>query len=243
MLDDAVAQVRPGPPKPSRFTRPAVFSMPLGTERYVVEGCGAILVRVEAGDKLRIENTEGGQPCEVVCAGPDGKADAALLNTAAQGPAKGLMALLTCDDQSLRGLRMGLDARGIDLATSTALHLFDSGTPAGTDQEFTATRDGVVIVAAPHPNGSGAMDIEAQDTASPLTLWITRAVIKQVPRFELPDPLADPVADIRVASATADAFFVKAGDYIQIIDVDGRQCTDFECFSACLLYTSPSPRD
>ncbi len=232
MLDDGLPNVRPGPPKPSRFTRPSVFSIPPGVERYVIEGCGAILVRLEAGDKLRIENTEGGQPCEVVCAGPDGKADAALLNTAAQGPAKGLMALLASDNQSLRGLRIGIEARGIDLAQSAALHLFDSATPAGTDQEFTATRDGVVIVAAPHPNARGAMDIEAQDTASPLTLWITRAVIKQMPRFELPDPLADPVADIRVASSTAEAFFVKAGDYIQIIDVDGRQCTDFECFSA-----------
>ena len=26
--------------------------------------------------------------------------------------------------------------------------------------------------------------------------------------------------------------FRKAGDYLQIIDVDGRQCTDFQCFSA-----------
>ena len=25
---------------------------------------------------------------------------------------------------------------------------------------------------------------------------------------------------------------MKAGDYIQILDVDGRQCTDFQCFSA-----------
>ena len=38
--------------------------------------------------------------------------------------------------------------------------------------------------------------------------------------------------DQRIKSATAEAYFVKAGDYIQIIDVDGRQCTDFQCFSA-----------
>ena len=48
----------------------------------------------------------------------------------------------------------------------------------------------------------------------------------------MPTPLADPLQDIRVHSQTAESFFVKAGDYIQILDVDGRQCTDFQCFSA-----------
>ena len=55
---------------------------------------------------------------------------------------------------------------------------------------------------------------------------------KSVRKFELPDPLADPVSILRIHSATAQSYFVKAGDYIQIIDVDGRQCTDFQCFSA-----------
>jgi len=61
---------------------------------------------------------------------------------------------------------------------------------------------------------------------------VKRATLTPGVRFELPDPLADPVADIRIHSASAQAYFVKAGDYIQILDVDGRQCTDFECFSA-----------
>ena len=69
------------------------------------------------------------------------------------------------------------------------------------------------------------MDYEVQDTASPLTVWVTRAVIKRHVKFELPDPLAEPVENIRVHTSTAEAYFVKAGDYIQIIDVDGRQCT------------------
>jgi aminomethyltransferase len=135
---------------------------------------------------------------------------------------------LLSSDQSLRGLRMGLDARGIDLAIAGAVHLFEATSPAKIEASFAVNRDGVVIIAAP----GGAMDFEAQDTATPLTVMVKRAVLKSPARFELPDPLADPVADIRVHSQTAEAFFVKAGDYIQIIDVDGRQCTDFECFSA-----------
>ncbi|WP_289894879.1 aminomethyltransferase family protein [Paracoccus sp. TOH] len=76
------------------------------------------------------------------------------------------------------------------------------------------------------------MDFEAQDTATPLTLRITRADPRRKGQFALPVPLADPLLDLRVKSATAEAYTVKAGDFIQIIDVDGRQCTDFQCFDA-----------
>ena len=232
MLDDLYPQVIPGPPKPSGIFQPQVFSMPPGTERYVVEGCGAILVRVEEGDHLEIENTEGGQPAEIVVTGPDGKADPALIGANGNGAPSGLMTLLKGQDQSLRALRMGLEARNIDLAKCAAVRLFDSTTPAKDKASFTATRDGVVIVTAPPSNPSGMMDFEAQDTATPLTLWVKRATIKRVTKFELPDPLADPVDDIRIHTQTAESYFVKAGDYIQVIDVDGRQCTDFQCFDA-----------
>ena len=39
-----------------------------------------------------------------------------------------------------------------------------------------------------------------------------------------------PVSDFRVDKATAMAYEVKAGDYIQIIDIEGRQCSDFQGF-------------
>ena len=100
--------------------------------------------------------------------------------------------------------------------------------PAKSEAGFTAARDGTVIIAAPSPK----MDFDAQNTATSLTVMVKRATVKLHTHFALPDPLVDPLADIRVHTQTAEAFFVKAGDYIQIIDVDGRQCTDFECFSA-----------
>ena len=232
MLDERYPQVVPGPPKPSAVIEPRVFSMPPGTERYVVEGCGAILIRVEPGDTVDVENSEGGQPCEIVTCGPDGVGDPGILKAKADGRPIGLMALMQTADQSLRALRLGIEARAIDLAQCGAIRVFDNATPAKDTARFTASRDGVVIIAAPHPNPSGIMDFEAQDTATPLTVYVRRAVIKQVARFELPDPLAEPVANVRVHTQTAESYFVKAGDYIQIIDVDGRQCTDFQCFDA-----------
>lgn len=232
MLDDAYPKVVSGPPKPSIIREPAVFSMPPGTERYVVEGGGAIVLRIEPGDRVEIINTEGGQISEIVACGSDGRCDPAILGLKGHGVPHGLMALLASSDQSLRALRLGIEARGISLSDCLAVHAFDGASPANDRVEYTAVREGSVIIAAPSSNPMGVMDFEVQDTVTPLSVFVRRAVVKQVKGFELPDPLADPLADIRIHTQTADTYFVKAGDYIQIIDVDGRQCTDFQCFDA-----------
>lgn len=232
MLDDAYPKVVSGPPKPSIIREPAVFSMPPGTERYVVEGGGAIVLRIEPGDRVEIINTEGGQISEIVACGSDGRCDPAILGLKGHGVPHGLMALLAGSDQSLRALRLGIEARGISLSDCLAVHAFDGASPANDRVEYTALREGSVIIAAPSSNPMGVMDFEMQDTVTPLSVFVRRAVVKQVKGFELPDPLADPLADIRIHTQTADTYFVKAGDYIQIIDVDGRQCTDFQCFDA-----------
>ncbi len=228
MLGTGYPDVVPGPPVPSEIIQPRVFSLPPGTERYVVQGNGAVLVPVEQGDQITVTNDEGGQICEIVAVDKKGTIDPGLLGEKHNSTAGGLKALLAGSNQSLRSLRMGIESRQIDLAKARAISFFDTSTPHGTKAEFSVKHDGIVIVAAP----GGVMDIEGQDTATPLTIMIKRATVKSHARFELPDPLADPIADIRVHTQTAESYFVKAGDYIQIIDVDGRQCTDFECFSA-----------
>ena len=228
MLERRYAEVRPGPPRPSAIIRPGGFSGQPGLERHTVLGAGAILLDVEAGDRITIRNTEGGQPCELVPLGRDGRADPGLLGAVAAGNATGLKALLLAGDESLRRFRARLERRGVDLGRASALRIFGAATPAGAEDAFTAQREGMLVVAAP----GGPMAVDAHDTATPLTVLVQRARIRPARSFELPDPLADPLDDLRIRSATARSYFVKAGDYIQIIDVDGRQCTDFQCFSA-----------
>lgn len=48
---------------------------------------------------------------------------------------------------------------------------------------------------------------------------------------DLPAPLGHVVAEYRVEAATAMAYRVQAGQYIQIIDVEGSQCSDFLAFA------------
>lgn len=221
-----------GPPRPSQIIEPSIFSMPPGTERYTILGASAVLIPVEQGDRISITNDEGGQICEFVAVDHKGTIDANIVGEQANCSVEGLKNLLNNSDQSLRGLRMGVDARHIDLAKAGGMSFFSDQAPAGEQVDLPVSRDGVVIISAPIYATNCAMDAQAQNTATPLTVTIKRAIIKSHAKFELPDPLADPIDDIRVHTSTAEAFFVKAGDYIQILDVDGRQCTDFECFSA-----------
>ena len=61
MLDNPYPKVQTGPPKPSKIIMPRQFLLPQGTERYVVQGAGAILVPIYTGDHITIINDEGGQ--------------------------------------------------------------------------------------------------------------------------------------------------------------------------------------
>ncbi len=231
MLDTPYPSVIPGPPRPSRILTPRDLERHHGRERHVVPGGGALMLRLGVGDRLTVVNDEGGQIAELIAATQDGRIDAALLGQAPNSGAEGLKAMLALGDaagEGLARLRRGIAAKGIDLARAGAIRLFAPDTRPGARAELTALDSGWLILAAP----GLPMAPDAQDTATPITLHLQRAKPREVGKFDLPDPLADPVLDLRVKSATAESYFVKAGDYIQIIDVEGRQCTDFQCFDA-----------
>jgi aminomethyltransferase len=57
-------------------------------------------------------------------------------------------------------------------------------------------------------------------------------VLSQSNFSDLPPPLGELVAEYRIPPATALAYLVKSGQYIQIIDVEGSQCSDFLAFAA-----------
>ena len=227
-MQPSYPEVIAGPPGPSVIRQPGLLALPAGMERYQAAGAGAVFIGVEAGDAVTIRNVEGGQACELIASDASGKTDAGILGVKANSNAAGLKALLLETDPSLNAFRTGLERRAIDLAEPQAVRIFGATTAAGVEETFTVSRDGSLIVAAP----GGPMPVDGHDTATPLLVMVQRARIRTTGKSNLPDPLADPVLDLRVKSATAQAYFVKAGDFIQIIDVDGRQCTDFQCFSA-----------
>lgn len=216
-------------PAPSRILRPGIRSFVPGVERYVVPGGGSVVVEVKAGDGVVLTDLEGGQACEAVFADGSGAVDLSGLGAKADGTAEGLKAMLSSDRADARRTLAALKRRGIDPARLQSAGLFGGSSTARSSASFTAARDGVLIVAAPGRD----MSPEAQDTATDIEVKITRAQASSKKPYDLlPEPLADPLQDIRVRAATASAYLVRAGEYIQIIDVAGRQCTDFQAFAA-----------
>jgi aminomethyltransferase len=220
--------VRLGPPRPSVILRPGIPTLAPGEERYTVPGGGAIAVPIHAGDRVRVVDVEGMQLCEMMAADAMGAIDASIIGARGDSDAGGLKRVLSGNDESARSVRAGIERRGVDLAAARAVTLFGGESRPGDTSEFTVSRDGVLIVGAP----GGAMAADSQATATPLRLHIWRSHLRPLNETILPEPLAEPLQDIRVNSAKARAYFVRAGEYIQIIDVAGRQCTDFQCFAA-----------
>jgi aminomethyltransferase len=208
--------------------RPGMRALAPGEERYTVPGGGAIAVPIYTGDRIRVVDVEGMQRCEMVAADASGAIDASIIGARGDSDAGGLKRILSGNNESARSVRAGIERRGVDLATARAVTLFGGESQPGDTSEFTVSRDGVLIVGAP----GEAMAADSQATATPLRLHIWRSRLRPLHEILLPEPLAEPLQDIRVHSATAKAYFVRAGEYIQIIDVAGRQCTDFQCFAA-----------
>jgi aminomethyltransferase len=208
--------------------RPGMPALASGEERYTVRGGGAIAVSIHAGDRVRVVDVEGMQRCEIVAADAAGVVDPAILGARGDSDASGLKQILSTDSENVRSVRSGLERRGINLAAARAVTLFGGESRPGDAGEFTVSRDGLLIVAAP----GAPMAVGSQDTATPIRVHIRHSGIRRPNETLLPEPLADPLQDIRVHKATAEAYVVRAGDYLQIIDVAGRQCTDFQCFSA-----------
>ena len=213
------------PPMPSRILRPGVPALALGEERYRIRGGGSLVVNVSEGDRLTLIDVEGGQPCEVTFVDESGRFDAGALGlkTSAQGTA-----LKQALEQDTTGRTLAsLKRRSVDLGNATSAAIFAPDSSSGSRVEFKASRAGLLIAAIPCP----AMAPSGQSTTTPIELRILRAQRGAAAIARLPEPLADPLQDIHIKAATASAYLVKAGEFIQVIDVSGRQCTDFQAFA------------
>jgi aminomethyltransferase len=114
------------------------------------------------------------------------------------------------------------------LAEARPYRVLEAGSAPGALFEFVAPADLVLVVAAP----GNLMAPDEQTPATELHVEIDRA---DGSAPDLPAPLAAVTLDLRVPAAQARAYRVRAGDYIQIIDVEGRQCSDFLAFDAAQL--------
>jgi aminomethyltransferase len=192
-------------------------------ESWWVRPGSATVVEVRAGDRLTVIDPDGGQVAELTALSPDGGDDLAALGAAADAPATvlGSLAQNGGDD----GFLGTLHARGLRPHDARALRLFGANGRAGASQAFECERDVLLVAAAP-----GGRLVDGDPPSSALIVEVKRAEPREDVELELPAPLADPRLDFRVDKASALAYEVKAGEFIQIIDVKGKQCSDFLAF-------------
>ncbi len=209
-----------------KLIEPGLPALDAGVERYQIQGGGAQVIEIDAGDILEIVDLEGRQTAELVLFAPDGRDDMAAIGSSSDHAPLGLQAILGSDRADAVRVRAGLARRGLDLGRVHALHLFGPDTKAGEEARFTANREVIAVIAAP----GGPMPVDQQTPPTDLLVFIRRARIRPASTARLPEPLAEPRLDLRINIASADVYEVKAGEYIQIIDVQGRQCSDFLAF-------------
>ena len=210
---------------------PGLPRLRLGVERHPISALGSVTVELAAGDRVTLVDPEGGQPGELVAFTAEGRSDAGLLGKVSAGRPEGLMDLLQRGDGSAARLKRFLESRGLDLARAEAVKAFGPESRAGAAVSYVAERDLTLVVAAPGAD----MAPEAQNAPTGLTLFVERAAPQNRPRLAAPPPLAEPLRDDTIAPGAAMAYEVKAGEWIQILDVQGRECSDFQAFSARAL--------
>ncbi len=207
---------------------PGLPILPDNVERHPIPALGSLVVGIDAGDEITVLDREGLQPAELVFFDTKGKADTGALGRAASTDPTGLHHLLTTGDASARRMRATLDAHGLDLGRAKAIRLFDGGSRAGDMETLTASTSGTLLIGT---TGT-PMSPHDQNTPTELTVYIRRATrSNRKARLAPPDPLADPLMDVNIEPGRAHAYRVKKGQWIQILDVQGRECSDFQAFS------------
>ena len=230
-------------PEQSRVFVPGLLMLGPGVERYRVTGGGATVLALDAGDELEIVDPEGRQRCELVAFDASGRSDSSLLGSTsgennggktATGAEPAAVGILSAELQDARRVRAGLQRVGVDLAAVRAaatLTLLDGDTAPDARARVVAHADVACVVAAP----GGPMSAHGGSPPTDLIAYVHRGEPAGTAEPLLPAPLADPSQDFIVPHSTAAAYQVAKGDWFQVVDIEGRQCSDFQCFAVADL--------
>ncbi|BBZ33038.1 DUF1989 domain-containing protein [Mycolicibacterium confluentis] len=202
-------------------------------ERYRVRPGGVTAVKVFGGDRFDVIDHFGRQGAELTVLAEDPRAVADTRPDAAATVLRGLVGGKDEDGYSAARILAVLSEHGVRQDEATAARLFGDDSPAGARESFTVVADAVVLVAAP----AAPMLVHTvhQNPPSDLFVEVERGANTPREQLELPSPLAEPLWEARIDASTAASYEVRAGQFIQILDVAGRQCSDLLAFDARAL--------
>lgn len=211
-------------PRISRPREPGLFARAPNLERYRVAAGGLTLIALQPGDTLQVIDLEGQQPCELLSLnnlGASALSDWGLTPSVANTY---LRTRLGEPGVQARRITQALEKRGI-----AAVHLphpallWNGDTPAGHQQSLVAEAERLVILAAP----AEPTAVDRQYRPGELRVRVTRADPSPLWLPALPEPLGELVDEFTLRPGTAHSYTVTKGQYVQVLDVAGRQCSDF----------------
>ena len=202
---------------------PGLRTLPPGVERYHIQGGGINILEIFPEDKIEIINDEGKQICEIIVFNAKGKGDLSILSLKENSNGDYLKKAINQDRKILQLLKK----KKLELNKSKSSIIFSEDCPMGEKINLKSKDACIVMLASP----GMAMDVHNQNPPSSLTIFLHRAKFElKKEQYVLPEPLYDPVSEKFIKRMTAETYDVKKGDYIQIIDTSGRQCSDFLAF-------------
>ncbi len=204
---------------------PGLRTLPPGVERYYVKGGGLSVIEVLPEDKIEIINDEGKQTCEIIVFNSKGKSDLSILNLKENSNANFSKKTISRDEKISKLFKR----KKFDLDKAKSSIIFDEDCVMGEKITLQSKDKCTVMLAAP----GKAMNVHEQNPPTDLTIFLNKSKFKETEeQYVLPEPLYDPTTEKLIKRRTAETYEVKAGEYIQIIDPAGRQCSDFLAFDS-----------
>ncbi len=216
--------LKPGLVRQAR--EPGLNPFNLGRERYVVRGGAMTVFPLLPGDQIEIVDPEGLQCAHIAAFDSRGNDCSGQFIEGKTVDGQCLARMLETDTPGADAIRSKLKRFDMNLTSAQPKLVLDGDTAPGTRVNLTSNSECIGIIGAP----GEPMTVDQQTPPTDLIVWVTRNSPTQHISYDLPDPLADARQDFRIEASTATCYEVKAGDYIQILDIDGRQCSDFQCF-------------
>ena len=180
---------------------------------------------VRAGSIISVTNVDGAAEAWLTALADDernfgpGSLDLAQATPRSIDPAR-------FDPRQMDAIAGGRDGR---LGDGQCVPIFDAATTAGECFVTRALHDTRLWLIAPalggfvEAGGGGRFRVEVQPPAGSHT------------EPPLPDPLGRVVDEFRIDRSTAKAYKLKTGQFVQILDVEGQQCSDFMAMRADAL--------
>lgn len=206
-------------PRVSQPREVALAPFSAAVEHHSVRGGGLTLLFLNPDDRLWVTDPQGRQPCEIAAYDAQGRCALAVLGLTAQRAATFIDQRLAQPDHQATRIAAQLKGR----QPGSAARTWAADGPAGMQWSTRFSAPAWVVVAAPGHHAS----VLSQEGATDLAVRIERSHATAGAAVPLPPPLADAFEEFTVKAGTAHSFTLGAGEYVQIIDVAGRQCSDF----------------